>query len=151
VGPGAEYEALCTEISAGLCSFVDQDTGEPVVDQIARVNELYPNGRMRAHLPDLMIRWSPRPAAEHRRIVSTRYGSLAWPTPGYHPQGRSGNHWPDGFLFAAGPRLPSGTTIERAHILDLAPTVYEFLGVPVPKTMQGHSLAQDLMRTNVIH
>jgi predicted AlkP superfamily phosphohydrolase/phosphomutase len=151
VEPGAEYEALCSEIIAGLCSFVDQDTGEPVVDEIARVNELYPTGRMRAHLPDLMIRWSPRPAAEHRRIVSTRYGSLAWPTPGYHPQGRSGNHWPDGFLFAAGPRLPPGTTIERAHILDLAPTVYEFLGVPVPKTMQGHSLAQDLMRTNVIH
>lgn len=151
VEPGAEYGALCTEIAEGLCSFVDQDTGEPVVDGIARVDELYPAGRMRTHLPDLMVRWSPQPAAKHRRIVSSRYGSLPWPTPGHHPQGRSGNHWPDGFLLASGPCTSSGTTIERAHILDLAPTVYELLGLKVPTAMQGHSLATNLIRTNVVY
>jgi arylsulfatase A-like enzyme len=91
-----------------------------------------------------MIRWSVTPAAAHRRIVSPRYGAIDWPTPGRHPQGRSGNHWPDGFVIAAGPQVPAGATLDRAHILDLAPTVYELLGVTPPAGMQGSSLAKSL-------
>jgi predicted AlkP superfamily phosphohydrolase/phosphomutase len=144
VQPGAEYAALCTQIIEGLRTYVDADSGLPVVENIARIDELYPPGRMRHYLPDLMIRWSETPAALHRRIVSPRYGSIAWPTPGRHPQGRSGNHWPDGFLFAAGAGVAPGVPIERAHILDLAPTVYQVLDLPLPAQMQGHSLLPTL-------
>jgi predicted AlkP superfamily phosphohydrolase/phosphomutase len=140
VEPGTEYEELCAQIVDGLRTFVDDDTAEPVVDAVAQVDELFPTGRMRHHLPDLMVRWSPRPAAQHRRIVSPRYGVIQWPTPGHHPQGRSGNHWPDGFLFVTGSGVTPGTTIEGVHILDLAPTVYQLLDLPVPDDLQGQSL-----------
>jgi len=146
VEPGTEYEALCAQIAEGLRSFVDADTGVPVVDGIARIDELYPGGRMRDHLPDLMIRWCPQPAALHRHIISPRYGAIPWPTPGRHPQGRSGNHWPDGFLLASGARVSQGIPIQQAHILDLMPTAYELLGLPPPAGLAGHSLVPTLER-----
>ncbi len=144
VEPGAEYDALCTQITRGLSTFVDAQSGEPVIDAIARIGELYPRGRMRQHLPDLMIRWSDKPAALHKGIVSPRYGSIPWPTPGGHPQGRSGNHLPQGFLFAAGPRVARGTSVIGAHILDLAPTVYELLDLAPPAQLHGRSLVRAL-------
>jgi predicted AlkP superfamily phosphohydrolase/phosphomutase len=146
VEPGAEYVRLCDRICEGLRTFVDEDTGTPVVEDIARIDELYPTGRMRAHLPDLMIRWSPRPAAAHRRIVSPRLGRIDWPTPGFHPQGRSGNHWPDGFLLASGPRVRAGTQLEGAHIFDLMPTVYDLLDLSLPAGLNGKSLMPALDR-----
>jgi predicted AlkP superfamily phosphohydrolase/phosphomutase len=94
VEPGAEYEALCRRIGEELATFVDADTGDPVVQAIARPDDLFAVGRMKRYLPDLIVRWSDAPAAAHRAIVSARYGSIAWPTPGRHPQGRSGNHRP---------------------------------------------------------
>jgi predicted AlkP superfamily phosphohydrolase/phosphomutase len=144
VEPGAEYEALCTQIAQGLGSFIDADSGIPVVDAIARIKDLYPGGRVSDHLPDLMIRWCPKPAALHRRIVSPRYGAIPWPTPGRAPDGRSGNHRPDGFLLASGARMAQGIPIEGAHILDLVPTVFELLDLPLPAGLKGHSLLRTL-------
>lgn len=140
VEPGAEYEDLCAEIADGLLTFVDEDTGEPIVAEVKRVDEALPDESTRHLLPDLVIRWSPRPAAEHRLITSQRHGSIPWPTPGYPAQGRSGNHWPDGFLLARGERIPPSSEITDAHILDLAPTIHDLLDIPVPAGMTGRSL-----------
>jgi predicted AlkP superfamily phosphohydrolase/phosphomutase len=140
VAPGAEYEALCAQISDGLATFVDADTGAPLVQAIARPDDLYATGAMKSYLPDLMVRWADTPAAAHRNIVSPRYGSIAWPTPGRHPQGRSGNHRPNGFLIAAGDLVAAGPAVSDPHILDLAPSVYALLGLPVPPQMHGRPL-----------
>jgi len=142
VEPGPECEALRARIEEGLRSFVDEDTGEPLVSEIRRREDLFPEGARCSHLPDLVVYWSERPAAAHRRIVSPRHGGIAWPTPGRHPQGRSGNHRPDGFLIAAGGPVPAGEAIEGAHILDLAPTVYALLGRTAPPEMRGRALFQ---------
>ena len=107
---------------------------------IARPDDLFAVGRMKPYLPDLMVRWADTPAAAHRVIVSPRYGSIAWPTPGRHPQGRSGNHRPDGFLIAAGGSAAAGLAVSDPHILDLAPSVYELLGLTVPRHMHGRPL-----------
>ncbi len=108
--------------------------------EIGRAEAIFGAGPMRSQLPDLIVYWSPRPAAQHRRIVSPRHGAIDWPTPGRHPQGRSGNHRPDGFLLAAGGPVPPGGAIAQGHILDLAPTVYALLDRPVPPGMHGRPL-----------
>jgi predicted AlkP superfamily phosphohydrolase/phosphomutase len=146
VEPGADFEALCAHIRQGLNSFVDMDSGQPVVDEIMRIDDLYPGERTSGHLPDLMIRWCQEPAALHRGIVSPRYGAIAWPTPGRDPLGRSGNHRPDGFLLASGARVAHGIPIQTAHILDLVPTVYQLLDLPPPAQLTGHSLLPALER-----
>jgi predicted AlkP superfamily phosphohydrolase/phosphomutase len=141
VRPGDEYQALCAEITEGLKSFADADTGEPVVREVLRTDRLFPEGARRDYLPDLLVQWSETPAARHRSLVSPRFGSIVWPTPGGTPDHRSGNHRGEGFLIAAGDRIGAGSTIEGAHILDLAPTVYALFDLPKPPEMRGSALA----------
>ena len=60
----------------------------------------------------------------------------------------NGNHWPDGFLLAAGPQIRPGTKLENAHIFDLMPTVYELLDLETPQGLHGKSLLPDLDRSD---
>jgi predicted AlkP superfamily phosphohydrolase/phosphomutase len=140
VEPGAEYDRLCEEIADGLRSFVDADTGESIVHDVARADALYPDGARRSELPDLLVKWAFTPFAAHRRIVSPRFGAIDMEAPGRNPSGRSGNHRPEGFLIAAGPGVRQAP-LDGAHILDLAPTAYDLLGVPQPPEMRGRPIA----------
>ncbi len=134
VEPG-EYDAFCQEISEGLKTFVDADTGEPIIKDIIRPHQAFEGERL-IDLPDLIVRWAETPAARHRAVSSSRFGTIPWPTPGRNPEGRSGNHRAQGMLIMAGKDIKSGT-IKRGHILDLAPTILTLLGQPVPAEMEG--------------
>lgn len=138
---GEDYERLCAEIAEGISTFVDADTGEPIVESVIRSDYLFTQGSRRDLLPDLIVRWVSSRAADHRAIISPRYGSIPWPTPGRNPDGRSGNHRPEGFLLAAGSGIRSGSRVENGHILDLAPTIYALLGVSNPTEMCGNVLS----------
>lgn len=140
VEPGAEYDALCTQIIDGLGSFVDGDTGEPLVEEVGLASDLFPQGDRRDNLPDLVVRWNATPSSHHREIVSEHFGSIPWPTPGRHPSGRSGNHKTKGFLLAAGNSIPDGGIPGDAHILDLFPTTRGLLGLPPPPSSHGRDL-----------
>lgn len=139
VAPG-DYTALREWIADGLRTFRDGDSGEPLVSEIGYVEDIAPRGPMRTHLPDMIVRWQPSSAASHRSIVSARYGAIDWPTPGMHPLGRSGNHDRTGFLIAAGTAFAHDLR-EQAHIMDLAPTALDILGIPAPPSFLGKSIA----------
>jgi predicted AlkP superfamily phosphohydrolase/phosphomutase len=124
--------ALLERIADGLASFVDRDTGEPVVTAATRITEALPDGPALGRLPDLIVNWSPTPAARHRAIVSPRFGEVPWPTPGLHPTGRSGNHRAEGFLVASGPGIEAGAALDGADVMDVAPTVCTRLGAASP-------------------
>jgi tetratricopeptide (TPR) repeat protein len=47
------------------------------------------------------------------------------------------DHEPDGIFLAAGPGVRRGAKLEGASVLDLAPTVLHYLGLPVAKDMDG--------------
>jgi predicted AlkP superfamily phosphohydrolase/phosphomutase len=132
-------DEVAEQIADGLASFVDADSGEPLVRETVRVERRLPEGPGRNRLPDLIVDWSPTPAARHRRIVSQHLGEIAWPTPGRHPSGRSGNHRSEGFYLALGAGLAPGAGPE-GDILDLAPTVMSRLGAAVPTAMTGRPL-----------
>jgi tetratricopeptide (TPR) repeat protein len=46
-------------------------------------------------------------------------------------------HEPDGILVVAGPHIRRGGKVEGASVLDVAPTVLHYLGLPVAKDMDG--------------
>jgi len=140
VEPGAEYDALCDRIAEGLKSWVDADTGEPVVREVVRSDRLFRAGARRAELPDLIIGWAQTPVAAQRALVAPTMGRIEMPTPGRNPTGRSGNHRPHGFLIAVGPGFEPGSHVEGSHILDLAPTVHAMLGLAKPATMGGNDI-----------
>ncbi len=117
----ADFRALCDRIVDGLGTFRDGDTGEPLVALVDRGAEIFGEGPMRHHMPDLVVRWVETPAIAHRTIVSDRHGWIPWPTPGRHPAGRAGNHRRPGFLIAAGGAFDGATLPPTARIIDLAP------------------------------
>jgi predicted AlkP superfamily phosphohydrolase/phosphomutase len=141
--PVESYRPLCDRIADGLRTFRDADTGEPLVSEIGFAEQIFADGPMRRYLPDIVVRWNPTAAALHRRVVSDSFGSIAWPTPGRHPLGRSGNHRRRGFLIGAGGPFAGMQRPGDAHVLDLAPTALDLLGVQQPASFQGRSLLRE--------
>jgi predicted AlkP superfamily phosphohydrolase/phosphomutase len=139
VEPGPEEEALTARVVEGLSRFVDADTREPVVREVVRSRDVFPPGPRASDLPDLLVLWADTPAAAHRALTSPS-GDVAWPDPGRNPDGRSGNHRPEGFLVMTG-AVVAGDGGVAADVVDLAPTVCALLGVEPPWPMEGRVLA----------
>jgi predicted AlkP superfamily phosphohydrolase/phosphomutase len=142
VEPGAEYEQLLAEVTQGIRSFVDADTGEPVVKRTARGDQLYPESRHRRLQPDLIIDWVETPARLHRALTSPEYGTIRWPIPGKPLDGRSGHHVPDGWLLAVGEQIEAGISLPKLHSHDLNATIHALLGLPQPDGMRGEALPE---------
>lgn len=150
VASGEDYERLCAGISEGLLTFVDADSGDPIVREVARSTDIYPDGERRDDLPDLVVKWAYTSAAAHRAIRSDRYhATIPWPMPGRHSSGRSGNHRPHGFLVAAGSGITPGTKLEKAHILDLIPTVLDLFGLAATPAQKGRALFSGKNRRSI--
>lgn len=137
VEEGDEYNQLCNKISEGLKTFKDANTMETIVESINRKDQLFNKENGFNNLPDLLIKWKSKPAATYRKIVSSEFGELEWPMPGLNPDGRSGNHRPEGFLIAKGENYRANSDIEGKHIVDLAPTILNQLNIPKPNGMDG--------------
>ena len=107
---------------------------------MVRADRVLAPGARSPALPDLLVRWSDTPACGHRALRSPGLGLVPWPTPGRHPDGRSGNHRFQGFLLAVGPGLPEAIDLPEGDIADLAPTIRLLLGLPPDPTMIGRPL-----------
>jgi predicted AlkP superfamily phosphohydrolase/phosphomutase len=130
VAPGAEYEAVCDEITAALLELEHAETGRPVVHEVIRPHELYKGDHVGV-LPDLLVVWtseSPVTGVRSPRIGTIELGS---------PERRSGGHRSQGFFVASGHRIRRGVRLEGFHIMDLAPTMLHLLGVDVPVNYDG--------------
>lgn len=134
----AEYDAVCQELEQALLSFRDLDSGERIVDEVLRLDDLAPkDAPYRDRLPDLVVTWRDVPPG--RGIRSEEFGGLLWNPPTF-PSGRAGNHRDGGWLAATGAGIPSGRSIERCSVLDLVPTVFHWLGTPPDECFQGRAV-----------
>jgi predicted AlkP superfamily phosphohydrolase/phosphomutase len=88
VVPPEQADDLMDEIATGLGTFVDLDGG-PAVESVDRVADLFGSGDRAHQLPDLVVRWTDRPATRLGGIRSDRYGTVLRHGVG---SGRSGNH-----------------------------------------------------------
>ena len=134
VEPGAEYEALRERIITELLDLRDPATGQPVVLEAVRREDLY-RGEYLEHIPDIVLTLAPDyeggPALEGYIITSMPLAEL---------QKLSGSHRMNGILIARGPGVRAGGEIEGANIVDLAPTILYAMGLPVPRRMDGRVL-----------
>lgn len=143
VVPPEEVDALCARISEGLSTFRDASTGEPLIEEICRAKVVFPPGERMDRLPDLVVRWHAASGATHEAIESPTLGRIVRATPGRIPNGRSGNHAPQGFLMAQGPGIASGGRLEAgADILDIAPTALRRLDARAGVPLAGKILTQ---------
>jgi predicted AlkP superfamily phosphohydrolase/phosphomutase len=137
VKPGDEFNYWMEKASTGLKTFLDRDTGDPLVKDVLRRNDLGLTGSHLDCFPDLVVQWQHTPACKHREIVSSRYGSIPWPTPGKNPEGRTGNHRSQGFLIANGESFAPGASLGNIDIVDIAPTILALMGISIMDGMEG--------------
>ncbi|MGH7785723.1 MAG: alkaline phosphatase family protein [Candidatus Binatia bacterium] len=130
VRPGQEYEELRDFLAARLRALVNPATGRPALADVSLTDDVHP-GEHRDVLPDVTGYWSAEAPIE--ALYSPGYGTVV----GAHRDYRSGGHGPDGLLAVSG----APGRFVGAHIVDLAPTVLDLLGVPIPPGLDGRSLA----------
>jgi predicted AlkP superfamily phosphohydrolase/phosphomutase len=135
VHPGREYEDLVSLITSKAASLRDPLSGLPLVERVYRREELYRGPYMR-RMPDLIIQ--PRDW-EYMAFGHADFGSNKLVEP---ITGLSGHHRLDGIMIMAGPGVKPGVRIDEASILDLAPTILQVLGTPVPREMDGRVLTE---------
>ncbi|MDH3690923.1 MAG: alkaline phosphatase family protein [Gammaproteobacteria bacterium] len=142
VKPGQEYTDLCNEIREAFLGLRDLDTNEPIVNEIYQVDDLAPPGApYRDLLPDLVVVWSGVSAIRSKGIYSKRSGEIRWNTDGRIPSLRSGNHRSSGWFVAAGDGIEPGTRADGYHIIDLVPTVYQWIGAEQAHDFQGNPIS----------
>jgi predicted AlkP superfamily phosphohydrolase/phosphomutase len=143
ISPGRDYSDLCTQIAEGLMSFRDASTGQPLIEEVCHTDQLYDDGDKRDLLPDLIVRWKETPAIVNSVIESPRFGSIERKTPHRIPNGRSGNHRPEGFLIVRGNGIPAETQLqENPDIIDLAPTILHCLGAHTSLPLSGRLISE---------
>jgi len=131
----ADRDALVAEITAELERLTDPDTGNPAVAEVVPAAEIAP-GPLTEQIPDLLVRWAPG-----KRLRSVHHPSAGTITDRGGPYART-EHNGDGFLVAAGPGISAAGAPEGVvpNEVDIAPTVLQLFGSPVPQDMQGSVL-----------
>lgn len=123
VAPAAAEELL-DEIADGLSSFRDAD-GAAAVESVVRSAGPYP-GLHADRLPDLVVRWSERPATTLAELSSQRFGAVRRHG---HGSGRSGNHTAGDAWAVVAPGASAHADPSRpARLVDVAATVAAVTG-----------------------
>lgn len=144
-----EYNELCNQLAEGLMTFKDSETLDSIIESVKRKDELFVKGERFDNLPDLLVRWKYKAVSSYGKIISSEYGELEWPTTGFNPDGRSGNHRPEGFLIAAGRNIKENSSCEKKHIVDLMPTILYLLGGSIPEKCSGKVIDEILLEKKI--
>ena len=136
--PAADYEAVRDDLARRLAAIPD-DVGNPIATRVYKPEELY--DEVEGVAPDLIVIFGDL----LWRSVGTIGGDEGVHTLSNDTGPDDANHAQDGVWIAAGAGVNARGTLD-AHLLDVAPTVLELLGLPVPEDLRGHSLAAELGR-----
>ena len=130
--PPEEYNALCAELTEQLYQLKNARTGESVVKNIIRTRQSCAEDDL--HLPgaDLVVVWAEQPADV---VDHPKFGRI-----GPVPYRRTGSHRARGFVTIKGEGITPGSTLPESHGVDLAPTILELMGAPIPEYMDGKPL-----------
>jgi predicted AlkP superfamily phosphohydrolase/phosphomutase len=141
----AERGALTDFIIEKLRELKDPRTGKPIIARVYRRDEIF-HGPFSDEGADLILDWwsedslfSTQPSfrkdrkkppvmiREHRPSEDSEWG---------------GTHRLNGILIGRGPALKAAAEVDKARLVDLAPTLLYLFGVPVPEDMDGEVLTR---------
>jgi predicted AlkP superfamily phosphohydrolase/phosphomutase len=120
-----DVDALMDEIADGLLTFRDPDGG-PAVEAVDRVDDVLGDGPGLPHMPDMVVRWSNRPATRLAGVGSPKFGYVARRGGG---SGRSGNHTADAWALVVPGASARRATSRPPDIVDIAATACSLLDV----------------------
>ena len=129
-----EYEALRDQIIQAAMALRDPTDGSQVLQQVYRREEVF-QGASSERLPDLVLHTD---RAKYVSFGHADFGSNKVIEPSI---GQTGHHHMVGVVGLRGPGVRAGFKLEGASLLDLAPTILHYMGLPVPNYMDGRVLA----------
>jgi predicted AlkP superfamily phosphohydrolase/phosphomutase len=135
--PEADYEKVRDELTAKLAAIPDQN-GKDIGTRVFKPQEIY--HEVNGVAPDLIVYFGD---LLWRSVGSLGYGS-------YHTfENDTGpddcNHAQNGMVILYDPLNPGNhRPVKKAQLMDVAPTIMEYFGLPVPADMQGISLQRRL-------
>jgi predicted AlkP superfamily phosphohydrolase/phosphomutase len=137
VSPGKEYRQVLQHLEEELRAMRDPDTGEKVIAEIWRGDGLF-QGKYAERAPDLFFFTRDM---KYKAMGLTDFGSNRVFDDLY---GTHAHHRMNGLFALSGPGIRQGEQIEGARLVDLAPTIYALMGVPIPRDLDGQVLLQVL-------
>jgi predicted AlkP superfamily phosphohydrolase/phosphomutase len=136
VEPGTEYERLRDCITEEFLKLRDPRTGESIGERAYRREEIY-QGPCLESMPDLLLM-----IKDFVYTTRQKHGAKGDSLIDVPPDTLSGHHRPNGVFIAHGPNVRAGLTAQGARIIDVAPTVLQLMGNPVPDDMDGRVLIE---------
>jgi len=135
VRPGPEQEGLLDELIARLKGVKDPKTGRPVIANVYRPTDVY-TGPHTGDAPDLIVGYAP----DCRASWDTILGGYAREHVLDNEDPWSGDHatyssFMSGVLLSSRP-----IRTKRPRLLDMAPTILDAFGAPVPEEMTGEAV-----------
>jgi len=131
-----DYEAVRDDLARRLSEIPD-DEGKPMATTVYKPEQLYEE--VNGVAPDLIVVFGDL----LWRSVATIGGEEGVHTLENDTGPDDANHAQDGMIVAAGAGVTARGRLD-AHLLDVAPTVLDLLGIDVPADMRGRSLVVEL-------
>ncbi len=130
--PAAQYESFRDTMKQRFEALTDP-AGRPLNSLVFKPNEIY--RQVRNVAPDLVVHFG---ALYWRSIGSIGHGRIHVEENDTGPD--ACNHAQFGSFILAAPNYPAQGEYTGARLLDIAPTLMQLAGYPVPETMQGRAL-----------
>lgn len=137
VEPGEDYDRIRREIREAFLSLRDASSGDPVVEAVEFREEVY-DGPYADRGPDLLIRFRDvvvEAVKMRGRVLRLPRRNAASPQ-----EVKSGSHRPYGIVMLSGTGVRQSAEIAGARLIDVAPTILYWLGLPIPMYMDGAAL-----------
>jgi len=137
LGPPDERASLASEITERLLALRDPD-GHRVVERVIQRDEWHSAWE---HTPDLLVVWSDDAYVPTESFSEDAPVFEGWMRAGDAPL--AGSHRRHGVVLVGGRGVPP-VDLGTVGAIDLAPTWFDLLGVPVPVEFEGKSFADRL-------
>jgi predicted AlkP superfamily phosphohydrolase/phosphomutase len=140
-----EYEPLRDDLIKKIYSIRDPETGRQVFSRVYKKEELY-SGKFLETSPDLVLlqdqeqyELTPRSSLHAKTRSPIKIPLEEECKKDTKP---SGGHRLNGILVVQGKEFRKGCRIDKANIMDLAPTILYLMGLPIESDMDGQIIEQ---------
>lgn len=134
-GDDASYDAMRARIVKRLKGLKDSSTGAAVVRAVHRREDIW-EGRLLSEMPDLVVELEDGYSFAFDRHENAPMFRDIVPGEDKHV----GTHHRDGIIAAAGPGFQAVSDLS-CELIDLAPTILHYLGLPAAADFDGHVIS----------
>jgi predicted AlkP superfamily phosphohydrolase/phosphomutase len=136
VEPGEQAAEFIADIIAELHRLVHPDTGEALITQIHRREDVM-EGPYLERAADILFC-----IQNYAYQSSIKFGLESPGIIGPSEYEDSGSHRPEGILVMAGPSIQPGGQIQKASVADITPTLLALADLPIPASLDGRPLRE---------